>query len=92
MAHTIYGKEKLLARVSRIEGQIKAIRKALEEETDCSEILQIVASSRGALNGLMSELIEGHIRDHVLDPKKKPTEEQSRAADQLLGVIKAYLK
>ncbi len=92
MAHTIKNKNKLLARIKRIKGQVGAIEAALENEEDCVELLQTVASCRGALNGLMGELIEGHVNDHVLDPKRKPSTEQLRAADKLLHVVKAYFK
>ncbi len=92
MAHTIEGKEKLLARIRRIKGQVNGIEKALQEEGDCTELLQSVASCRGALNGLMAELIEGHVLGHVIDPQRKPSVDQARAADQLLSVVRAYFK
>ncbi len=92
MSHTIQDKKKLIARARRIRGQVEAIEKALENEKDCSEILQTVASCRGALNGLMSELIEGHVLTHVIDPGRKPSSEQIEAANILLDVVRAYLK
>ena len=92
MSHTITEKKKLIARVRRIRGQVDAIEKALENEKDCSDVLQTVASCRGALNGLMSELIEGHVLTHVIAPDHKPTSEQKRAAETLLDVVRAYLK
>ena len=92
MAHTIQNKEKLLARIRRIGGQVKGIEKALQEESDCVELLQTVASCRGALNGLMAELIDGHVFEHIIDPGRKPTAEQTRAAEKLMDVVKAYFK
>lgn len=92
MAHTIENKDKLIARIKRIRGQVNAIQKSLEDEDECSDILNVVASCRGALNGLMSELIEDHVLMHVLDPKKRPSSDQTEAANQLLAVVKAYLK
>ncbi|MCM2277587.1 MAG: metal/formaldehyde-sensitive transcriptional repressor [Oligoflexia bacterium] len=92
MAHAIKDKEKLLARIRRIKGQVSAIEKALEEEDDCVELLQTVASCRGALNGLMGELIEGHVYEHVIDPALRPTAEQTRAAEKLLSVVKSYFR
>ena len=93
MAHTIEGKKNLLVRIKRIKGQVNGIEKALEEEGDCSELLQAVASCRGALNGLMGELIEGHVMEHVISPHGgKVGVEQKRAAEQLLSVVKAYFK
>ena len=71
MSHTVKDKKKLLSRVRRIKGQSEAIERALEGDSECEDILQLVASCRGALNGLMAELIEGHLRFHVLDPGQK---------------------
>ena len=92
MAHTAKNKEKLLARIRRIKGQVNAIESGLKDEDECTDLLNLVASTRGALNGLMSELIEGHVMEHVLDHHKKPSREQILAAEQLLAVVKAYLK
>jgi len=92
MAHTIKEKEKLILRVRRIRGQIEAVERALTHEQDCSDILQLITAARGAMNGLMAELLEDHVRFHVLDPKRKPTSEQAVAADELVDIVKAYLK
>ena len=80
MAHTIRDKKKLLNRVRRIRGQIAAVEKALDQEQDCSTILLTIAACRGAINSLMAEVIEGHIRFHVVDPDHQPTSEKARAA------------
>jgi DNA-binding FrmR family transcriptional regulator len=92
MAHTVRDKQKLLNRIRRIRGQIEAVEKALEEEKDCFSILQTVAACRGAINGLTAEIIEGHIRFHIADPNQHPTSEQAKAAQELIDVVKAYLK
>jgi DNA-binding FrmR family transcriptional regulator len=92
MAHTIRDKAKLLNRVRRIRGQVEAIERALDEEQDCSELLQTIAACRGAINGLMGEVIEGHIRYHVINPDAKPSSPQAAAAQQLMDVVRTYLK
>jgi DNA-binding FrmR family transcriptional regulator len=92
MAHTIREKRKLLNRVRRIRGQLAGVEKALEAENDCGPVLQTIAACRGALNGLMAEILEGHIREHVIDPKRRPTAQQREAADELVDVVRAYLK
>jgi DNA-binding FrmR family transcriptional regulator len=92
MAHTIRDKAKLLNRVRRIRGQVDAIERALEEEQDCTDLLLTIAACRGAINGLMAEVIEGHIRYHVVNPDVKPTSPQAIAAQQLMDVVKTYLK
>lgn len=92
MAHTIRDKTKLLHRVRRIRGQLNAAEKALLAEHDCSTILLTVAACRGAIDSLMAEIIEGHIQLHILDPEHKPTAEQKKAAKEIIGVVKRYLK
>jgi DNA-binding FrmR family transcriptional regulator len=92
MAHTTREKEKLLMRVRRIRGQLEAIERTLGEEHECADVLQLVAGCRGALNGLMSELIEGHIRFHVLAPNGRKSAPQAEAAEELIEVVRAYLK
>lgn len=92
MAHTLKHKTKLLNRTKRIRGQIDGILRLLEEETDCSKVLQSIAACRGAMNGLMHQILEGHILEHVLDKSKRHTKQQSIAADELIGILKTYLK
>lgn len=90
MAHTTTDKKKLLDRVRRIRGQIDAIEKALEDEKDCSDILHHIAGCRGAMNGLMAEVVEGHIRSHILVSGNKQA--QAQAAEDLIDLVKSYLK
>jgi FrmR/RcnR family transcriptional regulator, repressor of frmRAB operon len=92
MAHVTKDKEKMLARIRRIRGQVEAIERSLTEEHDCSKMLQLVAACRGALNGLMAELVEGHIRHHVLDTKIGFDSPQAEAAEELIEVVRTYLK
>jgi DNA-binding FrmR family transcriptional regulator len=92
MAHTTEEKKKLLNRVRRIRGQVEAVEKALDQEAECSEVLHNISACRGAMDALMAEVIEGHIRFHVLDPKKTATDEQTQAADDLIHALRAYLK
>ena len=92
MSHTIHGKQKLINRVRRIRGQIEGIEKALNDEKDSSAILQDIAAARGAINGLMAEVLEGHINLHVLDPETTLTSEQTKATKVLLELIRTYLK
>ena len=90
MPHTTREKEKLVARVRRISGQLRAVEKALEDEQECSSVMQLIASCRGALNGLMSEVIEGHMNEHVADEKNAG--KRKIAADELLEILKTYLR
>ena len=92
MSHTIEQKKQLLLRAKRIQGQVEALVRALDEERDCSEVLQVMSAARGAMNSLMAELLEGHIRSHVLNGKNRPTSKQLAAADEVIGMVKSYLK
>ena len=92
MSHTIKEKQNLLLRAKRIRGQVEALVRALDEERDCSEVLQVMSAARGAMNSLMAELLEGHIRSHVLNGKQKPTSKQVVAADEVIDMVKSYLK
>jgi DNA-binding FrmR family transcriptional regulator len=91
MAHTIREKSKLLARVRRIRGQVEAVERALETELGCADVLQLITSVRGAVNGLMAEVIEDHIRCHVAAPSV-PAKERHANADELIDVVRSYLK
>ena len=84
-------RRKLLLRVRRIRGQIEAIERAIESDDDCAQILHQIAASRGALGGLMSQVIDGHVHFHVLDPHARSSKSQSEAAEQLLAVVRTYL-
>ncbi|PZR12951.1 MAG: transcriptional regulator [Azospirillum brasilense] len=92
MAHTTRDKAKLTARVKRLRGQVEAIERGLENEVGCVEILQLVASVRGAINGLMGELIEDHIREHVVDPAHEPDPAKAEGARDLIEVLRTYMK
>jgi len=92
VAHVIQNKKKLLARLSRIRGQINGIEKALNEERDCGEILLTLAACRGAMNALMAEILEGHVRLHLLHPDIQKDPAGAAAAEELVEVIKRYLK
>ena len=92
MAHIIQNKNKLLARISRIRGQINGIEKALNEERDCGEVLLTLAACRGAMNALMAEILEGHVRLHLMQTDSKNDAASAEAAEELIEVIKRYLK
>lgn len=90
MGHTIQDKQKLINRVRRIRGQVEAIEKALETEQDCQLVLNTIAACRGALNGLLTEVMEEHIRSHIGNAVDQTN--RSEAIDQLVDLLKAYIK
>lgn len=92
MNHTVKDKAKLLNRVRRLRGQVDAIERTLEHEDDCSEILHVIVAARGAINGLMAQVIEGHILDHLLDDSGHSFAAKQRDANELIAALKTYLR
>ena len=89
MSHTLKHKKPLLNRVRRLKGQLEALERALDEETGCYPILQQITAIRGAINGLMSTVIEGHIREHMQPLLEK---EEPEATEELIKVLRSYHK
>ena len=92
MTHTVREKTKLLARVRRIRGQVEAIERALDGEAGCDQVLHLIAGVRGAMAGLMAEVVEDHVRTHLVDADKHPGALNTEATEQLLEVVRTYLK
>lgn len=92
MSHTVREQEKLLNRVRRLRGQLNGAEKLLTEGSDCARVLQTLAACRGALNGLMAEIMEDHVRYHVIDPNMDPESDQAQATEELIDLLHSYLK
>lgn len=89
--HIAENRDKLLARVRRIAGQLAAVDRQLSGDAGCSETLQLVASVRGAVGSLMEELIEQHMREHVARPGLTD-EARMAATEEMLALIRRYGK
>ncbi|TIC80515.1 metal/formaldehyde-sensitive transcriptional repressor [Crenobacter intestini] len=92
MSHTVQEKSRLLARVRRIRGQVEALERALDADQGCAEVLHQIAAIRGAVGGLMAEVLEGHIRSHIADPAITSDAERQQGADELVAVLRTYIK
>jgi DNA-binding FrmR family transcriptional regulator len=88
VAHTIRDKKPLLTRLRRINGQVQALERALDQEVGCVAVLQQIAAIRGAVNGLMAHVVEGHLREHVRGDDRAAASE----ADKVISVVCSYLK
>jgi FrmR/RcnR family transcriptional regulator, repressor of frmRAB operon len=88
MSHTIREKQKLLNRVRRIRGQVEAIERALDGEAGCEQILHLIAGCRGAMNGLLAEVVEDHIRTHLVEREAG----DGHGVDELVDVVHSYFK
>jgi DNA-binding FrmR family transcriptional regulator len=91
MPHTTKTKKQLMTRVRRIQGQAIALEKALEQESECAAVLQQIAAIRGAVNGLMAEVLEGHIREH-LGANDASLKQRGEDLEQVISVLRSYLK
>ena len=91
MPHTIHDKKKLLARVRRIKGQVQSLEAALEDEKECAAVLQQIAAVRGAVSGLMAEVLEGHLREHLGADDVSPAQRQSDL-EEVVSALRSYLK
>ena len=91
MAHVRTEKTKLLHRLRRIRGQLEAIERAVEEDTECARVLQQATSCRGAMDGFIAEVIEDHILEHMVDPAAPAGDSRVQAAEELVAIVHAYL-
>jgi DNA-binding FrmR family transcriptional regulator len=92
MNHVAREKVKLLNRVKRLRGQIEAIERAVEADDECANVLQQATACRGALDGFIAEVIEDHIREHMIDPEVRRDSPQFVAAEELIDIVHQYLK
>ena len=91
MSHTVQNKKPLLARIRRIKGQTEALERALENAEDCSVILQQLAAVRGAINGLMLQVMEGHVREHLGDANASEAQRE-KDLEMVVSVLRSYVK
>ena len=88
MSHVSREKLDLVNRTKKVIGQLGAVLRALNQEEPCAEVLQRLSAARGAINGLMAQLMEDHIRNHM--PRKPKSSEE--AAEDVIQIVRTYLK
>ena len=88
MSHTSREKLDLVNRTKKVIGQLEGTLRALNEDEQCADVLQRLAAARGAINSLMAELMEDHIRNHMPRSSKSSAE----ATEDLIGIVRSYLK
>jgi DNA-binding FrmR family transcriptional regulator len=91
MAHQLTDKRKLLNRVRRLRGQIDAIERALDSDEPCGEVMRRVTTAKGAINALMAEVLNDHIRSHMIDEDRVPSDNEQQAANELVAVLRTYI-
>lgn len=92
MSHVAAEKQKLLNRLKRLRGQIDALERAIDNEVECARVLQQATACRGALEGFIAEVIEDHIRDHMIEPGLPVGDPKVQAAEELVAIVRAYLR
>jgi DNA-binding FrmR family transcriptional regulator len=91
MSHLEKEKQKLVARIKRIRGQVDSIERSLTSEDDCAAVLMLLANVRGGINSLMAEVLEDHIRYHLLSAERSDAPPHELAED-MIELVRAYLK
>lgn len=91
MPHSAHEKKRVLSRVRRIRGQAEALERALDTNVDCGTVLQQIAAIRGAVNGLMSEVLEAHVREEFGQAARSDAQREARVAE-LTSLVRSYLK
>jgi len=92
MTHVVRDEEKLIRRVQRVMGQLDAVQRALENEEDCGDVMHLISAARGGINSLMAEVVEDHIREHMVDSSRRRTAAETRAAQELIEIVKGYVR
>ncbi|MBV8036888.1 metal/formaldehyde-sensitive transcriptional repressor [Roseateles sp.] len=93
MTHTVKGQKSLLARVRRIKGQAEALERLIggSQDMDCGRVLQQIAAIRGAVTGLMAEVLEGHLREHVAGENLTPEQRQDEI-EEVVSALRTYMR
>jgi len=88
-----YQKDKkyLLDRLNRIEGQVRGLKKMVENERYCVEVLDQIAAASAALDSLALVLFENHTRGCVSHAIKSE-ESEKETIDELMGVIQKFIR
>ena len=90
MSHQEREKLKLLQRVRKLRGQLDAVERSLAADEDCGGQLMLLAAVRGGIDALMAEVLEDHIRMHLVGPKAKALTPE--LGEELIDIVRAYMK
>jgi DNA-binding FrmR family transcriptional regulator len=92
MSHVATEKQKLLNRLKRLRGQVDALERAIDGDVECARVLQQATACRGALEGFIAEVIEDHIREHMIEPDLPVSDPKVQAAEELVAIVRSYLR
>jgi len=92
MTEAIEDRQKLINRVRRLAGQIEALERAVESDAGFTEIMRLLTAGRGAMNSIMAEVVEDHIQAHLMGGDRRPSRAELEAVEELLDVLRSYIK
>jgi len=82
---------KLIARINRIQGQVGGLKKMVEEDRECMQVLKQIAATSGALRSLGTVLLEDHLKGCVATAMKDQTN-ATELIDQVVDIFKKFNK
>ena len=91
MPHSPDDKKRAITRLRRIRGQAEALEQAIGAGADCGAVLQQLAAIRGAVNGLMAKVLEGHLQESLGDPAAD-THVRETALRDVATLVRSYLR
>jgi len=94
MADSVHEKRKLLNRIRRIRGQVGAAEQAIDSGKGCATVMHQLVACRGAINALLAEVLEDHVREHLSGTARSRTrtQAQAQAANDLIDIAHAYFR
>lgn len=90
MTHVARNQKKLLGRVRRIGGQVAALEAALDSDVPCAQVLVQIAAVRGAVHGLMMEVLNHHLHEHVVVEANE--RRRAREMSAVTALMRTYVK
>jgi FrmR/RcnR family transcriptional regulator, repressor of frmRAB operon len=85
-------RSKLLNRVRRMRGQMSALERAVRAKRESLDVLQQATACRGALDGFIAEVIEEHIREHLVRPNDAGRDGRELATEGLIDIVHQFLR
>ena len=87
--HSEKTKKNLVTRLNRIEGQIRGIKRLIEADTYCDDVITQISASQAALNGVAKILLEAHMKECVVN---RIQEGDMEVLDEVLVTIQKLMK
>jgi CsoR family transcriptional regulator, copper-sensing transcriptional repressor len=84
--------KKIIDRLNRIEGQVKGIRKMVEEDRPCMDVLKQTAAAAGAMRSVGMVLLENHLKGCVADALSGQCDDRDETLNQVLEVFQKFSK